>query len=238
MLSGRAVIWYDGNRDDSFYAKRFWLWYIICAYRLLGWRHWKHHERILQTLNQWLHLYFLSHLIPLFLSLDQPHNVQNTWAAAKQFGVPKFTGDAMDVITNPDVDAVWICSPSQYHAEQIKACAANGKHVFCEKPLATDLADNILPFSALETVGLETMTGTTPGALVMALRWTIPILPHPITPTFTSLESISSTDMAKDAARVECIIFGAFNVNASTLSPVRAATKSEVTVANFIDNLI
>ena len=80
MLSGRAVIWYDGNRDDSFYAKRFWLWYIICAYRLLGWRHWKHHERILQTLNQWSHLYFLSHLIPLFLSLDQPHNVQNTWA--------------------------------------------------------------------------------------------------------------------------------------------------------------
>jgi len=35
------------------------------------------------------------------------------------------------------VDAVWICSPSQYHADQIKACAAAGKHVFCEKPIAT-----------------------------------------------------------------------------------------------------
>ena len=51
--------------------------------------------------------------------------------AAKKFGVPKFTSDAMEVITDPEVDAVWICSPSQFHADQIKACAANGKHVFC-----------------------------------------------------------------------------------------------------------
>eukprot|EP00984_Skeletonema_dohrnii_P037879 scaffold40444_cov150-Skeletonema_dohrnii-CCMP3373.AAC.1 len=68
--------------------------------------------------------------------------------AAKKFGVPKFTGDAMDVITDPDVDAVWICSPSQFHADQIKACAANGKHVFCEKPIATDLAETVEAINA------------------------------------------------------------------------------------------
>lgn len=32
-------------------------------------------------------------------------------AAAATYGVPKFTSDAMDVITDPEVDAVWICSP-------------------------------------------------------------------------------------------------------------------------------
>lgn len=26
----------------------------------------------------------------------------------------------MDVITHPDVDAVWICSPSQFHADQVR----------------------------------------------------------------------------------------------------------------------
>lgn len=26
----------------------------------------------------------------------------------------------MDVITHPEVDAVWICSPSQYHADQVR----------------------------------------------------------------------------------------------------------------------
>merc|ERR1712146_116422 len=50
--------------------------------------------------------------------------------AAEQYNVPHFTGDAMEVINHPEVDAVWICSPSQFHADQIKACAAVGKHVF------------------------------------------------------------------------------------------------------------
>lgn len=80
-------------------------------------------------------------------------------AAAKQFGVPKFTSDAMEVITDPDVDAVWICSPSSYHAEQIKACAANGKHVFCEKPIATDLAETVEAINACNEAGVKLMTG-------------------------------------------------------------------------------
>lgn len=79
--------------------------------------------------------------------------------AAKQFGVPRFTSDAMDVITDPEVDAVWICSPSAFHADQIKACAANGKHVFCEKPLATDLAETVEAINACNEAGVKLMTG-------------------------------------------------------------------------------
>lgn len=33
--------------------------------------------------------------------------------------MPAFSANAMDVITHPDVDAVWICSPSQFHADQV-----------------------------------------------------------------------------------------------------------------------
>jgi myo-inositol 2-dehydrogenase / D-chiro-inositol 1-dehydrogenase len=50
--------------------------------------------------------------------------VAKAQAAAEQFNVPEWTASADDVINHPDVDAVWICSPSQYHADQIKACAA------------------------------------------------------------------------------------------------------------------
>jgi myo-inositol 2-dehydrogenase/D-chiro-inositol 1-dehydrogenase len=65
----------------------------------------------------------------------------------------------MEVITDPEVDAVWICSPSQFHAEQIKAAAANGKHVFCEKPLATDLGETVEAINACNEAGVKLMTG-------------------------------------------------------------------------------
>jgi predicted dehydrogenase len=65
----------------------------------------------------------------------------------------------MEVITDPEVEAVWICSPSQYHADQIKACAANGKHVFCEKPIATDLAETVEAINACNQAGVKLMIG-------------------------------------------------------------------------------
>lgn len=79
--------------------------------------------------------------------------------AAADFGVSRFSDDAMDVITDPEVDAVWICSPSQYHADQIKACAANGKHVFCEKPIATCLPETVEAINAMNEAGLKLMIG-------------------------------------------------------------------------------
>jgi len=80
-------------------------------------------------------------------------------AAAKQYNIPKFSSDAMDVINDPNVDAVWICSPSQYHADQIKACAANNKDVFCEKPIATDLAETVEAINACNEAGVKLMIG-------------------------------------------------------------------------------
>lgn len=85
--------------------------------------------------------------------------VSKAEAAAAQYGVPRFTADAMDVITDPEVDAVWICSPSQYHADQIKACAANGKDVFCEKPIATDLSETVEAINACREAGVKIMIG-------------------------------------------------------------------------------
>lgn len=79
--------------------------------------------------------------------------------AAAQFGVPRFTSEAMDVITDPEVDAVWICSPSKFHAEQIKAAAANGKNIFCEKPIATDLAETVEAINACNEAGVKLMIG-------------------------------------------------------------------------------
>mmetsp|Transcript_11114 Transcript_11114/g.26712 ORF Transcript_11114/g.26712 Transcript_11114/m.26712 type:complete len:457 (+) Transcript_11114:136-1506(+) len=85
--------------------------------------------------------------------------VSKAEAAASQYNIPKFTNDAMDVINDPEVDAVWICSPSQFHADQIKACAGAKKHVFCEKPIATDLAETVEAINACNEAGVKLMIG-------------------------------------------------------------------------------
>ena len=41
------------------------------------------------------------------------------------------------LLEDPDVDVVAICSPGQFHAEQVEAATAAGKRaILCEKPLA------------------------------------------------------------------------------------------------------
>jgi predicted dehydrogenase len=54
----------------------------------------------------------------------------------EQFGVHKLYEDATDLIRDPDIQIVDICSPNNYHAPQAIAALQAGKHVLCEKPLA------------------------------------------------------------------------------------------------------
>lgn len=47
--------------------------------------------------------------------------------------------DFHELLENPEVDAVCICSASNKHTEQIIAAARAGKHIFCEKPIDTSI---------------------------------------------------------------------------------------------------
>jgi len=78
--------------------------------------------------------------------------------ACQDFGVSRFTTDAQDVIADADVDAVWICSPSQFHSDQIRHSAAAGKHIFCEKPLALDLHETVDVVRLCEQRNVKLMT--------------------------------------------------------------------------------
>src|SRR5262245_30709401 len=59
---------------------------------------------------------------------------------ATEYGL-RFTGDLNDVLADPAVEAVILCTPHALHTEQVLACAAAKTHVFCEKPLALTRAD-------------------------------------------------------------------------------------------------
>jgi predicted dehydrogenase len=44
------------------------------------------------------------------------------------------------MMESPDVDAVVIATPAYFHPEHLAAAVAAGKHVYCEKPVAVDVA--------------------------------------------------------------------------------------------------
>jgi predicted dehydrogenase len=51
-------------------------------------------------------------------------------------GVTRLYESAEDLIGDPDIDIVDICTPNMYHAPLAIAALNAGKHVLCEKPLA------------------------------------------------------------------------------------------------------
>lgn len=54
---------------------------------------------------------------------------------AETYNVPMACKEATDLIDNPAVQAVIVCSPTDTHADIIRLAAAAGKHIFCEKPV-------------------------------------------------------------------------------------------------------
>lgn len=64
-----------------------------------------------------------------------------TVAFAREFGMSEATTDPETLIADAHVDAVIVCSPTDLHAGQSERALRAGKHVLCEIPLATSLAD-------------------------------------------------------------------------------------------------
>lgn len=60
---------------------------------------------------------------------------------------------------DPDVDAVWICTPNMLHAEHAIIAAEHGKHVICEKPMAINLEQAQAMVDAVERNGVRYVQG-------------------------------------------------------------------------------
>jgi 1,5-anhydro-D-fructose reductase (1,5-anhydro-D-mannitol-forming) len=60
---------------------------------------------------------------------------------AKRFGAQHAYTRFDELLANPDVTVVAIHTPNAQHADQAVAAARAGKHVFCDKPMATSVED-------------------------------------------------------------------------------------------------
>jgi len=61
---------------------------------------------------------------------------------AQQFAAKRWYADWRELLTDEEVDAVYVATPVHLHAEQTIAAAESGKHVLCEKPMALNAADS------------------------------------------------------------------------------------------------
>jgi myo-inositol 2-dehydrogenase / D-chiro-inositol 1-dehydrogenase len=80
-------------------------------------------------------------------------------AAAQRLSAKRHYRDPMELIADPSIDAVAICSPATTHTDLVVAAAEAGKHVFCEKPMALTLADADRAIAAAERAGVLLQVG-------------------------------------------------------------------------------
>ena len=82
--------------------------------------------------------------------------VETARAAAAEIGCDFWTDDYRELLARPEIDVVDVCVPNHMHAEIVIAAAAAGKHIYCEKPLAMDVAEGKRMVAAVEQAGVKT----------------------------------------------------------------------------------
>ncbi len=85
-----------------------------------------------------LHVDNIQRYFPQFKikSIADPE-LDEQWAKDKD--IPVLLRDPDQLMNDSEIQAVIICSPAALHVPQIIACARNGKDIFCEKPISSDV---------------------------------------------------------------------------------------------------
>ncbi|OHB70557.1 MAG: dehydrogenase [Planctomycetes bacterium RBG_13_63_9] len=79
--------------------------------------------------------------------------------AAESFGWEECSTDWRETVRREDVDAVSIVTPPSTHAEMVIEAAEAGKHIFCEKPFTSTVAEAMEALDAVEQAGVKHMLG-------------------------------------------------------------------------------
>ncbi|SMF80675.1 myo-inositol 2-dehydrogenase [Paenibacillus uliginis N3/975] len=81
----------------------------------------------------------------------------DTWASSLH--IPVVTDNYQDLLNDPDIDAIFICSPTSTHATIIQEAARAGKHIFCEKPVSFSVETTELALQAVYEANVMLQVG-------------------------------------------------------------------------------
>ncbi len=82
-------------------------------------------------------------------------------AMAKMFGARRVYDTAAELLADPEIAMVDVCTPTDTHLDLGLAAIAAGKHVLCEKPIARDAADAFRLARAAAAAKVKTKVGFT-----------------------------------------------------------------------------
>ena len=77
--------------------------------------------------------------------------------AAEQFGWQSYTTDYKELLARDDIQIVDISTGNNTHHDMALAAAEAGKHIFCEKPMAMNVAECKEMIAAVEKAGVKHM---------------------------------------------------------------------------------
>lgn len=83
-------------------------------------------------------------------------NPQSAEKAAREIGCDYWTANYHDLLARQDIDIVDVCVPNNRHEEIVSAAAQAGKHIYCEKPLAMNVAEGRRMVAAVKAAGVKT----------------------------------------------------------------------------------
>lgn len=78
----------------------------------------------------------ISRLEGIFCSAVYSRHKETGCALAEPFGIERVYTSLEDLLTDPDIDTLYIASPNSLHGEQARMALEHGKHVILEKPFA------------------------------------------------------------------------------------------------------
>lgn len=85
--------------------------------------------------------------------------VESAKKAAEDFGIAKYYADYHEILNDPAIDAVLVCSPTNTHAQITIEAANAGKHIFCEKPVDLKIERILEAKAAAEKAGVKLQIG-------------------------------------------------------------------------------
>jgi len=85
--------------------------------------------------------------------------IENNREWAEKLGIKVIAESHEAIMTDSEINAVFVCSPTDTHVQLIEEAASSGKHVFCEKPISFSDEASLSAYKVAQKHGIKVQVG-------------------------------------------------------------------------------